>query len=68
MAHTEEDMKGFGIRQFAGILLSVSMVLIGYLGLTGTVTAHSLLFASIFVAVAVLSFFLGRQSSRLDGS
>lgn len=53
LALTEENMKGFGVRQITGLLLSVSMILIGYLGLTGTVTADSVLFASILVAVAV---------------
>lgn len=54
-------MKGIGVRQFAGLLLSVSMVLIGYLGLTGAITTQSILFTGILVAVAVLSFSLGHQ-------
>ena len=56
------EYEGFGVRQYAGVLLSVSMILIGYLGLTGTVTAGSVLFAGIFVAVAVLSFSLGQHA------
>lgn len=59
-------MQGIGVRQFAGLLFSASMVLIGYLGLTGTVTAHSVLLAAILSAMVVLSFSLGRQSTRLE--
>lgn len=54
-------MNEFGRRQFTGVLVSVSMILIGYLGLTRTVTAHSVLFIGIFVAASVLSFSLGYQ-------
>lgn len=59
-------MNGFGIRQFTGLLLSLSMTLIGYLGLTGTITTRSVLITGILVAVAVLSFSLGHQSAQFE--
>lgn len=59
-------MNGFGIRQFGGLLLSLSMTLIGYLGLTGVITTKSVLITAIIVAVAVLSFSLGHQSAQYE--
>lgn len=64
MTIEEKGMNEFGVRQFGGLLISLSMIFVGYLGLTGTVTTQSVLFAGIFVAV--LSFSLGRQSSQID--
>jgi hypothetical protein len=63
LALPEKSMNGFGVRQFGGLLISLSMILIGYLGLTGTVTTQSVLFAGILVTVAVLSFSHGHQAA-----
>lgn len=68
LALARSSMNGFTVQQFAGLLLSASMILIGYLGLTGTVTTHSVLTTAILVAIAVLSFSLGLQSAELKNT
>ncbi len=64
----KDRMKGFGVRQFTLLLLSITMVAIGYLGLGGHIADPTLVLAGCLVTVAVLSFSLGRQSTRLGRS
>lgn len=68
LALPDEHMNGFGVRQYAGLLLSASMVILGYMGLTKRVTTESVLIAAILVTVAVLSFSLGYQAAELEST
>ena len=59
-------MEGFGVRQFIGLLMGVSLVVIEYLGLTGRLKLTIFLVAAGVIAVAVASFFLERLSAQLE--
>lgn len=58
-------MEVLGIRQFMLLLLGVSMVTVGYLGLTGGITGRSVVIAGCLVVVSMVSFSLGRRSAQL---
>ena len=59
-------MKGFGIQQFVGLLLGISLIGIGYFGLVGKLEVTMFLVIAGVIAVAVASFFLGRLSVQLE--
>jgi len=67
-AHTDNTMKGFGIQQFVGLLLGVSLIGIGYLGLVGRLKLTSVLVTAGVIVVAVASFFLGRLSVHFENT
>lgn len=53
------------LASFAMVLLSLSMVTVGALGLSGSITEPSLAIAGCFVVAVGLAFSLGRQSTRV---
>lgn len=55
-------MREFGTSQFVGILLGVSLMIIGYLGLVGEINNRVFLIAVGLVVLAGMSFYLGRLS------
>lgn len=59
-------MDDLGIRQFAFLLLGTSKIAIGYLGLAGSITDHSLIIGAMHVVMVILAFDLGRQSTQVD--
>lgn len=54
-------MDAIGPRQLVVLLASATLVAIGYLGLTGSITLRPVLFAGILIAVALLSFVAGQR-------
>jgi len=48
------------LREFAVLLIGVTMAAIGFLGLNGTLTLEAVVTGVIFVAVSLASFELGR--------
>lgn len=61
-------MRGFGIQQFVGLLLGISLIGIGYLGLVGRLKLTIVLVTAGVIAVAVASFFLGRLSVHFENT
>lgn len=68
MTQAEPLRRTIVLRQVAWLLLSASMVTVGYLGLVGKIQHSPLLIAAILVTMVVLAFSLGRQSTRLTQS
>ena len=58
-------MTAVGPRQLLILLASATLVGIGYLGLTGSITARPLLFAGILLVVALLSFIAGQRGETV---
>lgn len=56
--------QAIGLRQFATLLISVGMILIGYLGLTNALTVNAVLFAAFFITALLLSFYAGTLRTR----
>lgn len=56
------------LRLFAMLLLSTSMVAVGYLGLAGKVQKSPVLIAILLATLVGISFSLGRQSVRLGNT
>ena len=57
-------MAGIKLREFAVLLIGVTMATIGYLGLNGTLTLQAVLTGVILVAISLASFELGRAYHR----
>lgn len=53
-------------RNITMILLSTGMVVVGYLGLIGEIRMSKFLIAALLATIMVISFSLGRQSTRLN--
>lgn len=60
-------MNKLRLRRYALLLLSTSMVAVGYMGLVGRIEASSTLIAVLLGTLVVLAFSLGRQSTQLYG-
>ncbi|WP_382194719.1 hypothetical protein [Halorussus sp. GCM10023401] len=57
--------KALGVRQFGLLILSATMIAIGYMGLTDSLTTRSTLLTVCIGTIAILSFSLGHQSAQL---
>lgn len=68
MARAEPLRRAIGLRQVTWLLLSASMVTVGYLGIVGEIQNSPTLIAAILVTMVALAFSLGRQSTRLTQS
>ena len=53
------------VHKVAMLLISTSMVVVGYLGFVGDVQNSTTLIAAILATMVILAFSLGRQSARL---
>lgn len=58
-------MDAVGPRQLIILLASASLVGLGYLGLTGSLTLRPVFFAGILIAVALLSFVAGQSRDAI---
>lgn len=58
-------MHQIGARDIGYVLLSVTMVAVGLLGIIGRLTAGPVLVGGLLVALVVVSFDLGRRSADL---
>lgn len=65
MKRVDTLMRTIGVRRLALFLPSISMVIVGSLGLIGEIQRSPTLIAAILATMVVLSFSLGRQSMRL---
>lgn len=61
---TTDLRQAIGLHQFATLLISAGMILIGYLGYTNALTPQPVLFAALFIAGSILSFYAGTLRAR----
>jgi hypothetical protein len=59
---TTDLRQAIGLCPFATLLVSVGMILLGYLGYTNALTAHAVLFTAFFIAASLKMMLGGRRA------